>query len=605
METVFNHIMVYIGGYQPQCAMKLYFPLLILVFFLTEPLFAQDQKVLDSLEAMLPAQSDSMRINTYSEIIALLMYSQGDKTLDYLNREKETALRIGADWAMAHYYKDDGAFNIVKGDYAKAEASLMQAKAIYTDQKDSLNLSKVCNNLSYALMYTGNMEKALEQAILAMKINEKMNTDRSLLIGNYMAAGNIISNLGRYDESLSYYRKAEALAEELHLDLRLAQARHNIGENLKWMKKHEEALSYFKNNISYYQKAGDTYRLAMSYNSLGTVYFEMDSLRKSKPYFEQSYQLSEGLSDSVGMAYNARNLGRISMAEGFPSKALFYYTVGMHNSQSGGNNAILVADYLNVSQAYAALGNYKDALEFRTRHQELRDSIVGKENVEKLNEIQTKYETEKKEAEIALQKVEISTLNEKAKVDKLTKGLYAGGMFTFVAVSGLLFFGFRQRMKKNQVEREKQEELYKKEIEYKQKELASQTLHLVQKNTFLEELKANLENFKDSPERFKMEFRRITMLLKKEKAADRDWETFKAYFSEVHNDFDQKLKTFYPDISEKEVRLAAFLRMNLTTKEIAATMNVLPNSILTSKYRLKKKLGLDKDTELGDFLNTL
>jgi len=51
--------------------------------------------------------------------------------------------------------------------------------------------------------------------------------------------------------------------------------------------------------------------------------------------------------------------------------------------------------------------------------------------------------------------------------------------------------------------------------------------------------------------------------------------------------------------------LAAFLRMNLTTKEIAATLNVLPDSILKSKYRLKKKLELDKETNLTSFLNTL
>lgn len=585
--------------------MKSYFPFLFLVIFLTPPLFSQDQKALDSLTRLLPQQSDSSRMATYGELISLLMYRDGEKALEYLEQEKETASRIGADWATAQYYKDAGAFQMVKGEYDKAEASLMQAKEFFSTRVDSLNLSKVCNSLSYVLMYKGDMEMALEHALQAIKINEKMNADRSLLIGNYMATGNIISNLGRYDESLAYYRKAEALAEELHLDLRLAQARHNIGENLKWMKKYDASLPYFKNNISYYQKAGDIYRLAMSYNSLGTVYFEMDSLAASKPYFEKSYQLSEQVNDSIGMAYNARNLGRISMAEGAPFRALGFYLQGMENSKRGNNRAILVADYLNVSQAYAALGDFEHAYEYRSQHQELKDSIVGKENVAKLNEMQTKFETEKKEAEIALQKEEINTLNEKGKVEKLTKGLYAGGMFTFVAVSGLLFFGFRQRMKKNRLEREKQEALYKKEIEYKQKELASQTLHLVQKNTFLEELKENLENLKDSPEKFKMEFRRIAMLLKKEKAADRDWETFKTYFSEVHNDFDQKLKTFNPDISEKEVRLAAFLRMNLTTKEIAATMNVLPNSILTSKYRLKKKFGLDKDTELGDFLNTL
>ncbi|MEM8765583.1 MAG: tetratricopeptide repeat protein, partial [Bacteroidota bacterium] len=235
----------------------------------------------------------------------------------------------------------------------------------------------------------------------------------------------------------------------------------------------------------------------------------------------------------------------------------------------------------------------------------LNDSLFTIENAKKIKEIQTIYETEKKEAEIALQEEEIKTLNEKARGDKLQKGLYAGGMASALALFGLSVFGFRQRIKKNRIAREKQEEIYKQEIEHKQKELASQTLHLVQKNTFIQELKENLENLKNSPEKFKAEFRRIVMLLKKENASDKDWEVFKTYFADVHNDFDQKLKTLYADISEKEIRLAAFLRMNLTTKEIAATLNVLPDSILKSKYRLKKKLGLDKGTDLNRFLSTL
>lgn len=261
--------------------------------------------------------------------------------------------------------------------------------------------------------------------------------------------------------------------------------------------------------------------------------------------------------------------------------------------------------YLNLSDTYAALKRYNEAYDYRVKHQVIHDSIYSKENADKINELEIKYQTEKKEAEIALQDEEINTLNAQAKVNTLTKGLYAGGMFTFVAVSGLLFFGFKQRIKKNRIAREKQEEIYKQEIAYKKKELTSQTLHLVQKNTFIQELMENLENIKNSPEKFKMEFRRIVMLLKKENASDKDWEVFKTYFSEVHNDFDQKLKTLSADISEKEIRLAAFLRMNLTTKEIAATMNVLPDSILKSKYRLKKKLGLNKETDLSSFLNGL
>ena len=219
--------------------------------------------------------------------------------------------------------------------------------------------------------------------------------------------------------------------------------------------------------------------------------------------------------------------------------------------------------------------------------------------------MQTIHETEKKEAEIALQDEEIKTLNAQAEDDKLTKTLYGIGMVSFLAIAGLLYFGFKQRIKKNKIAREKQEEIYKQEIAFKKKELTSQTLHLVQKSTFINELKENLEKIKQSPELFKVEFRRLVMLLKKESAEDKDWEVFKSYFSEVHNNFDNKIRNIATDITEKEIRLASFLRMNLSTKEIASMLNVLPDSVLKSKYRLKKKLAISKKDDLTEFLNTL
>ena len=215
------------------------------------------------------------------------------------------------------------------------------------------------------------------------------------------------------------------------------------------------------------------------------------------------------------------------------------------------------------------------------------------------------YETEKKEASIALQQKEIQTLSQAARIDNLRKRLYAGGMFTFVAASILLVFGFRQRLRRIRSERQKKEQMLQQELDFKRKELASQTLHLVQKNTFLLDLKENLEQIKKSPELFNKEFRRIMMLLKQENTSDQDWDIFKSYFSEVHNNFDQKLMKIYPDITEKELRLASFIKMKLSTKEIAAMLNVLSESVLTSKYRLKKKLQLDKEKDLYQFLNAL
>ena len=121
------------------------------------------------------------------------------------------------------------------------------------------------------------------------------------------------------------------------------------------------------------------------------------------------------------------------------------------------------------------MNQHKKALVSFKESKKVSDSIYNIEKINAVEELKTIYETEKKEAEIALQQEEIKTLNEKAKVDKLTKGLYAGGMASALALSGLLVFGFRQRIKKNRVEKEK----ITKELEHKQKELTSQTLHLV------------------------------------------------------------------------------------------------------------------------------
>ena len=258
-----------------------------------------------------------------------------------------------------------------------------------------------------------------------------------------------------------------------------------------------------------------------------------------------------------------------------------------------------------LAQAYEAIGDYQNGLKYFKAFKTLDEKIFNEERTNRFSELQTIYEIEKKENALALQEEEIKTLNAQAKTNRLTKTLYGIGMVSFIIISGLLFFGFRQRIKKNRIEREKQEAIYKQELDFKKKELASQTLHLVQKTTFLQELKENLEKIKQSPELFKVEFRKLILLLRRQSGEDKTWEVFKSYFSEVHNNFDQNLRAIAGDVTENDIRLASFLRMNLTTKEIASLLNVLPDSVLKSKYRLKKKLGLSKEQDLNGYLETL
>jgi len=211
------------------------------------------------------------------------------------------------------------------------------------------------------------------------------------------------------------------------------------------------------------------------------------------------------------------------------------------------------------------------------------DSIFNTERAATFNELQIQFDIEKRKAELALKNQAIETLNTKAENNKLTKTLYGIGMVSFIIIAVMTYLFFIQKIKKNKIGREKQEELLRKELEFKKKELASQTLHLVKKKTFIQELKENLEKLKQLPELFKIEFKRLVLLLKRENAEDKDWELFKSYFSEVNNSFDKTLKAVAEDITEREIRLASFLKMNLTTKEIASMLNVMPDSMLKSK----------------------
>nr|WP_298998888.1 tetratricopeptide repeat protein [uncultured Allomuricauda sp.] len=580
--------------------------LLLLPLFL---LNAQDDayryREIDSMLTLLKTQKDSSLAYTYMAIFSTLVTRNPEKAKPYLDTVLFKSKSLNNSKIQVLLLKHQGIYHQNIGEYDKALPYYKKVidSCIANENKPLLQI--VYNNMGISQKYLGDLEGAMDSYLKSIEVSKEIGDTDDYRAPSYLNIGQLHAQLGNLEESNKYYRLTEAICLKFNLDYGLAITRSNIAENMMDEGKYSEAIPLYKHALGFFEKSNDWAEIGEQYNFIGEAYFNLDSLSESKSYFKKALQIGNRIKEKKMLMDSFHNLGRIASREGENNNALKYFEESLRIAQEANNNLEMIKIYLDIAEAHASLRQYDKAFEYRKLHFAKYDSVFQKEKVKQFNELEVKYQTEKKEAEIALQEEEINTLNAKSRADNLQKGLFAGGMASAIALSGLLVFGFRQRIKKNRIAREKQEEIYKQEIAHKKKELASQTLHLVQKNTFLEELKESLENLKSSPEKFKIEFRRIVMLLKKEKASDKDWETFKNYFSEVHNNFDQKLKTLYADISEKEIRLAAFLRMNLTTKEIAATLNVLPDSILKSKYRLKKKLGLDKETDLTGFLNNL
>ena len=149
-----------------------------------------------------------------------------------------------------------------------------------------------------------------------------------------------------------------------------------------------------------------------------------------------------------------------------------------------------------------------------------------------------------------------------------------------------------------------QNEKLEAEIRFKNQELASATMHLVQKGEILltiqEALKQILE--KSTNPAVKKEIQQLLNLLNFDAKLDEDWEQFAFHFDQVHVDFLKRLREQFPQLSSNDYKLSAYLRMNLSTKEIAPLMNISVRGVEASRYRLRKKLNLPNDANLTDFM---
>ena len=144
------------------------------------------------------------------------------------------------------------------------------------------------------------------------------------------------------------------------------------------------------------------------------------------------------------------------------------------------------------------------------------------------------------------------------------------------------------------------------EMERKNSELASIAMQISVKNEALMKVMANLQTITpkfDGEARKHIE--QIIASVEDNTQLDSDWERFVNYFDQVHGSFLTKMKQKYPDLTTIDLKLCAYLRMKLSTKEIASLMNISVRGVEKARYRLRKKICIEADTDLIDFISTI
>lgn len=147
-------------------------------------------------------------------------------------------------------------------------------------------------------------------------------------------------------------------------------------------------------------------------------------------------------------------------------------------------------------------------------------------------------------------------------------------------------------------------EMLEAELQNKNNELTLQTTALVKRNEAVQALLEELEKQKETlGDRYPNKlYNRMKALMEETLNDQEDWKLFESYFNSTHQNFMDRLRQQYSDITTGDLRICCLLRMNLSTKEIASLLNVSIRAIELRRYRLRKRLALEGDTNLVDFL---
>jgi len=141
--------------------------------------------------------------------------------------------------------------------------------------------------------------------------------------------------------------------------------------------------------------------------------------------------------------------------------------------------------------------------------------------------------------------------------------------------------------------------------EQRDRELTSSLLKMSQKNELLRHIKSQLEETDPGQPELRKKLRDIVSRIKNESHTQGQWDEFRVYFEKSHPGFFQRLTQQFPGLSTKDLKLCAYLRLHLNTKEIANLLNISPKSAEVSRVRLRRKLRLNDGRNLSVFLSRL
>lgn len=485
-------------------------------------------------------------------------------------------------------------------------------------------------------------------------------SEMAALIQLYIPLGAAHDELGMRNRAILYYFKALSLADGAHYDKYRAMLYNNIGNVYMERNEDNKALVYQFKALAINRKINNKKEMFYNYNNIANIYQHRNQMNLTLDYALRAIQLLDPGKDPYLYYFMQSNIASIYIQRRDFALAMSYLRNAMTHQQLYGYSSDLIQTYFAMSDLYkqtgrkdssliylqraykdarllknanlekdaqqflsdyyASVGNYAMAYKCLQRSTALGDSLVGADNNRNMRDMERIYDVDKKvrENELLIKNITL----EKVNAERLWI-IMAVVVLALVVTIGFLVYRARNKEKQRQTlaemskqknaffEKEKQLQLQKEQemekvLDQRNRELTSYTLYMMKSNEFIsdisEELKQLLLNLtpKDRTT-YKAVMQSIQSKLQQQNS-NNSWDEFRYYFEQVHPSFYEHLEKKCPDLTVKEKRLCAFLRLGLASKDIAAITYTEVRSVESARNRLRKKLNISSEENLIEFL---
>jgi signal transduction histidine kinase len=345
--------------------------------------------------------------------LAEIKQSNGDiaaaKALDSV--AMPLALQLRDTGLLIGFYNRQGIYQMQEGNNDAAQQNFDRALALGSTEANTLKTAETYSNLGSLNLALGNKEQAGKSFFSALKLYEQNNN----LVGVGQTLSNIASLhylLGQLPLAIEYQEKGIAVREKINDKKGLANANVNIGQLYMLAGNNAAALSHLQRSLQLAQEVNAPKLLANSFAALSVYYSRAKQYTEALSWQTKAINTFEQLDDKPMLSRLYVAAGGLANAISDSSATLDYYLKGLKLSKELGNKDNIANAYEKLTAFYTNRGNLKKALDYNKSYYAYRDSIAELSNTAKIAEIQTRYETEKKDKAI-------SFLNIQQKIDQL------------------------------------------------------------------------------------------------------------------------------------------------------------------------------------------